>query len=57
MVIATCGEKRGRAAESLCDVESKDAVIEAKRALKVGHLQVDVPHSNAWVNRCIAHVH
>lgn len=55
VVISASGEEGCGVAHALRDVEPEDAVIEGKRAIHVGHLQVNVAHAHAVMDRLSAH--
>lgn len=51
MMISTCGKECRPIAQSLNDIETEHAVIEADCALQVRDLQMDVSNTDARVNR------
>ena len=50
MVVAAGAQERRRVAHPLRDLEAEDAVVERKRAVEVGHLEVDVADADARVD-------
>jgi len=55
VVIPARGEERRLVAKSLCHIKSKHPVVELECPLQVRHLQVNVSHPGASVNRALAH--
>jgi hypothetical protein len=52
VVIAAGGNERRLRAITLGQFETENVAIEAKRALEVGHLQMDVADASAGIDRC-----
>ncbi len=51
VVVSTRREESCRVAEALGQLEAEDVAVETERAVKVGHLQVDVADVGARVDR------
>ena len=51
MVVAARGNERRARTEPLLQLEAEHVAVEPKRALEVGHLQVDVTDADVRMNR------
>ena len=55
MMVTACGKERRLPAVDLRDLKTEHVTVEAQRALQVSDLEVNVAHSDRWMDRVCRH--